>query len=271
MRGSPPTWSGRRSEPTAPPPPPAAPRCRPPPAACGATAASAPAAVPSPGWAAAPSPERVARAPGQAPRPSPAVRSAPDSPTPGQAPRPSLAPRPSRAAIPRWAPRRWPVGQPPAGVAGFADAGSPRIGAGGSTTLPGAPRQRGPVVTDPGEGVAEDQPPHLVAVQERELEAGAEARRGVQPLDLRSLQLELQAAEVDAELGGVAGADHRHDHAAVVVPAHPVDGHLRRGPADLRGDRHDLRGDPVDPLGDAIGVVAQQGGLGRGRQVLAGE
>src|SRR6266536_1758235 len=51
----------------------------------------------------------------------------------------------------------------------------------------------------------------------------------------------------------------------------PVDGHLRRGPADLRGDRHDLRGDPVDPLGDAIGVVAQQGGLGRGRQVLAGE
>src|SRR6266508_2971986 len=66
-------------------------------------------------------------------------------------------------------------------------------------------------------------------------------------------------------------ASSRSTHAAVVVPAHPVDGHLRRGPADLRGDRHDLRGDPVDPLGDAIGVVAQQGGLGRGRQVLAGE
>lgn len=112
------------------------------------------------------------------------------------------------------------------------------------------------MVPEAAEAVAEDQLPHVLAVQERALEPGPERRGRLQPLMLRGLQLELQAAEAGGELLRVARAQHRHHHAAVVLLAHPVDRHLRRRPADLAGDRHHLGGNPVDPLGRAAGAVA---------------
>jgi hypothetical protein len=109
------------------------------------------------------------------------------------------------------------------------------------------------VVVDQGEGFAEDQAADVVALQERAWEPELEAGGGSEPRKQLGFQLEVQAAEVGAELLGAAGADDRHDRAAEVLLPYPVDGHLGGRAAEPLGHREDLACQVVDPRADILG------------------
>ncbi len=99
-------------------------------------------------------------------------------------------------------------------------------------------RRRGAMVVDQLERVAEDEPPHVVGLEELAREAEPEPRRLREPLHVLVLELDVERGEVLAQLGLRARADDRHELPR--LGADPGDGDLGRGHAQLVGDRDDL-------------------------------
>src|SRR5439155_19594807 len=121
------------------------------------------------------------------------------------------------------------------------------------------------MVVDQVERVAEDQPADVVAFEERSREAELDSTHGAQPLDVLIQELDVEDAQVVAELDLGSRAENRDQRPR--LRAHPGEGDLRGGRADLGADGDHLAGDRVDPIAGAV-VPAW---LVRLVQVLAGE